>query len=425
MDLIRLYYDSRDIRPYIILRHFLRYLGYYIEEVTERSNTGGQESVADIYIMSNLYMEGQSRRLDIEEDKTIFVLKDGWEADNSLISCVPYRLEITDEDFLFAFIEKLLEIIEKRESRCPSMIRSDPDWKKIVRNIAEAYLKSKLLWAELFTRCFYKQPTLYRNAIVKYKKFIEEIEKHKGNVQNADLLRYALLNAKYEANLISKKNFFEYHFSPDELLQECSSLLESYPGNEELYLLKADIMYELQDRWLGACDEYLVPSVAHCAYVYYKRGRIFRTKLKEPDIARKILEYGIELKGDYYCAWYQLASCYEDMGKFAEAIKAFRHICTILMKKYERHLLSPQELEYFYKAVMKIAVIYKTKLEDYTSAYAYGDLADEIREENAIDGYMEQMWNEDNDNDENKEKLKKIIYETIKEHVNLKLKEIC
>lgn len=55
MEIVRIYYNSIDIQPRLILHHFLRYLGLYVEEVTEGMHSRG-ESLVDIYIVGDEYM---------------------------------------------------------------------------------------------------------------------------------------------------------------------------------------------------------------------------------------------------------------------------------------------------------------------------------------------------------------------------------
>ena len=75
-----------------------------------------------------------------------------------------------------------------------------------------------------------------------------------------------------------------------------------------------------------------------------------------------------------------------------------------------------------YKAAMRIAVVYKTRLGDYVSAYAYNDFAESIRKRNATKGYVEQIWTGPNKIEI--DKAFQIIDDTLKNKFNLKLEEI-
>lgn len=259
-------------------------------------------------------------------------------------------------------------------------------------------------------------------AIDKYKKFISDIETGLSNLGQHDLLEYALVYAKYEINLICKKNLNQYLYSVEGLLTQCEKLISKHAENEELYLLRADIQLELQDRWLWACDDFADPHIAHCAYADYKRGKIFNVYLEEYDSAEHLLTRAVRKKKDYVYAWYQLGSCYEEQAKYQKAIDAFSTILKVLNDKYTRNLLAPMEMEYMYKAAMRIAVVYKTRLGDYVSAYAYNDFAEHIRNKDAMKDYLKQIWN-------GPQKIKdedafRVIDGTLKKKFDLKLEEI-
>ena len=49
MELVRLYYNSMDVRPSVLVRHFVRYLGLYVEENIEKGKMNSH-SLTDIYL---------------------------------------------------------------------------------------------------------------------------------------------------------------------------------------------------------------------------------------------------------------------------------------------------------------------------------------------------------------------------------------
>ena len=57
MDLIRLFFNSIDVEISILLIHFLHYLGFYIEKIEEKGMRSEAESLVDIYIISNAFLE--------------------------------------------------------------------------------------------------------------------------------------------------------------------------------------------------------------------------------------------------------------------------------------------------------------------------------------------------------------------------------
>lgn len=420
MDIIKLYNSDIDIQPSVMLHHFLRYLGFYVEEVVDDSQNDETESIADIYIISNGFMDKREEKAFIaDEEKTILILKDDWNVDEGLIRCVNYDEE-NQKRFLMRFTEKLAELLEEYVGEGLCLLQSDINWREIMQFIAEVYADSELLQASLFTRCFYKQNTLYHMAMRRYGRFTKKIEDSGIAWFSEDFIQYVLLYAKYEVDLICKKNHFENHFDAEDMLQRCDELLEEYSENEELQLLRADILFELQDKWLLACDRYAEPAVGHCAYADYKRGKIFRSYLEEYDNAKLILKRAIRKNRLYYNAWYQLGECYETQGDYTKAIEVFEEIYKILKRKYKQQLLAPMEMEYLYKGVMKIAAIYKTRMTDYTSAAVYNELAMEIRGAHAMDKYIEAVWDGAGD----VPGLIEAIYKATMEHMNIKLEKI-
>lgn len=415
MDVVRIFLNSIDIMPGTLLVHFLRFMGFYVEQNETQNSCVGEESVLDIYLISNDFFENHENTLDdIDLQKSVLVLKDAWYSEDDAVKSIYWNGEMTNEAFLTEFIQLISEqIVECEKAR---LLQSDLKWKEQVIEIAKKYTECKLLESSLVTRCFYKQNEFYNWGIGNYRKFIDVLSTN----NMSDYMRYVTVMAKYEANLISKKNSYEYYYDTKVLLNECNELLERYNENEELHLLRADILYELEDNCLEACRRYGEEEVSHCAYAYLKRAKIVRNYFGEHENAIFLLKESLMIFPEYYQVWYQLGDTYESMGKRKMAIEAFRRVYEVLENKLERQILSPMEWEYIYKSVMRIAMIYKINYGDYISAYDYNDIANSINEESVIDNYIVQMLGEDLSIDN----LRAKIYEAIKEHVNIKLEEI-
>ena len=63
MEVIRLFCSSMDVKPRVLLNHILRYMGFYTEEITETTIPSSMNSLADIFIVSDYYMEGREESL--------------------------------------------------------------------------------------------------------------------------------------------------------------------------------------------------------------------------------------------------------------------------------------------------------------------------------------------------------------------------
>ena len=421
MELIRLYYNSIDVMPSVLIRHFARYIGLYVEENPDQKSIDNH-SLADIYIISDEYVKEQNTFLDVPyEDRTILVMKDGYRTDDTRVKAVYYDDEPIDK-FLRKLFHVICDLIEAHGTESVMMMQRNTDYRTIIDHVIDAYVSNDIMQASLFNRCFYKENSLYEMAIKRYKQFISDIDRGFSEFEHSDLLKYVMTYAKYEINLVCRKNIKKYEYDTKEMMDLCEYLRRKHPGNEELYLLKADIQLELLDRWLWACDDFADAHIAHCAYAYYKRWNIYNYYLKEYDNAKYLLKHAVKKKEDYVYAWYQLGVCYDAQAKYNKAIKAFKKILNILKSKYIQNVLAPMEMEYMYKAAMRIAVVYKTRLGDYVSAYAYNDFAESIRKRNATKGYVEQIWTGPNKIEI--DKAFQIIDDTLKNKFNLKLEEI-
>ena len=79
MDRIKLFYNIVDTKPRVLISHFVRYLGFYVEDIIANNRGSNVESLIDIYIISDAYVDKNSVELDIiDEKKTIMIYMDGW-----------------------------------------------------------------------------------------------------------------------------------------------------------------------------------------------------------------------------------------------------------------------------------------------------------------------------------------------------------
>lgn len=99
MEVIRLFCSSMDVKPRVLLNHILRYMGFYTEEITETTIPSSMNSLADIFIVSDYYMEGREESLDIDTtEKTILICKDGWEIVSPKLHHIIYDVGRTSGD---------------------------------------------------------------------------------------------------------------------------------------------------------------------------------------------------------------------------------------------------------------------------------------------------------------------------------------
>ena len=79
MDFVRMYYNSIEVMPKILISHFLRYMGFYIEEIADGTQPSNKVSSLDVYILSKEYEkqnQGCITISDIEKSIIIWIKDD-------------------------------------------------------------------------------------------------------------------------------------------------------------------------------------------------------------------------------------------------------------------------------------------------------------------------------------------------------------
>lgn len=394
MDLIKMYCDSTNIMPERLLQHFLRNIGFYVEKnVGTISNTEAL-SVADVYIISNAYMEKFGAQIDMEDkEKVIIVCLKEWSEGIFLknIKLVVYR-EDNQKKFLHMFLDALDDIMRWTVSK-KRLIRSVSDWKQIVYQAADAYLDNHILPVSQYAKAVSEQESLYNLAVERYCRYINRLREI-GRTDKRGLIHYILLYNQYELNLVCKVHNYEYEFPIDQLLALCEQLLHDFIYNEELNLLRAEINFELAGDWYRAWDEYLVLPLRNCSYAYYKCSMIYQYYLKEYEKAEYLLKRAAEMNPHFYQAWFELAECYEKRGKNNRAVKKYLKTEKILKNKYKTHQLSPRELQILYLSYVEMSAISKYYLGNSLAALNYRELAEDMIGEVAKIGYLKIVWPE-------------------------------
>ena len=393
MDFVRMYYNSIEVMPKILISHFLRYMGFYIEEITDGTEPSSKESSLDVYIVSEEDVkqnQGGIRINDIEKSIIIWIKDDPAKIENNDQFVIYRPRQNIERQFLNDFLDKYIEIFQKQKSEKPRLLGSVHDMQGTLKTIMKLYLSCEILQCSIYTRCFYEQDGLYWRAFDNYTSFIDEVQKRTGEDCKSDLVKYVKTYAEYELDIICKKNFRKLQYPVKELVHQSYKLVEKYRENEQILILKADIDLELDDFWSGAANEFADTYLVE--YAHYKRGRIIRKYTNMYDLAINYEKWAIRYKKDYFSAWYQIAVCYESQGNYEEAVKAFEQICLILDKKFKKHLLSPIEIEYLYKAVVGIARIENDRLGNIYRAESYRNLAKEVIKEVQNTNYLNEVW---------------------------------
>ena len=413
MSLVRLYYSSMDVKPGALLRYFLRLIGFYVEEISGDTKESDAVSAADVYIISDAYAEYENNNaetIDVpDESKVIAICKDNWYMTDSKSWMITYD-GTGDRKFLRDFLNALGAILCQDERMAGTLVGSVLDcWDEVSVKLANFYLRYKILPMTQYTRCFYRQNDLFLLALSRYRLFIAAIRSMAREHGNPDLLKYTLIYAQYELDLICKRNRYIYYRSPDRLLDLCEGLLLDYEENEQLRLLKADIRCNLQGKWLRAYGEYEKKLLDACAYANYKCGKISKQYAKDYESAIFSLEKAIRHKSDYYKAYYELGECYEETACYHEAAEQYTKVYLALKDKLEKHLLEPIELAYLYRSMVKAAFIKKENEGKGLLAKEYRLLAEQAKKEVDDLTYLKLAWPEAAANEELKGKIREAM----------------
>lgn len=396
MDRIKMYYSNVDTKPLALLRHFVRYLGFYVEDVCDKNaNVSNVESLADIYIISDAFVEDYSTQFDLddaEQVKTIIIYMDGWKCEELQQVCsIVYSPDMDDGDFLREFCRHLLNLLSGRADLSRRLIGSVTNLDVSLNTFIELYTGYHILQMATFRRYFNARHDLFYYACQNYVDFIDEIQRIECR---GDLLDYMFLFACYELDMICKVNSYALYREPATLQGECERLLMEYRNNEQLHILLADIDLRLNGVWKKAGNEYADIRLTDCAYAYLCQGNILQKYVRERKAAMEAYKNALNRKGDYYIAHFKLGECYREQREYIKAVNEYRKVLEILAPRHEKHVLSPVAIMYCYKAAVQLADMFKTVFNFLESSEYYSYYAEEIYEEIKYDKYFRCIWSD-------------------------------
>ena len=396
MDRIRMFYSNLDTKPRILISHFSRYLGFYVEDIAGNTKESDIESLLDIYIVSDAYVKQTSQSLDIKnENKTIVIYLEGWDSEEQKnIHFIRYE-EQCDEEFLQQFWDCMFHILFARMDIFKRLIGSSQFVKETVSRFITLYVDNNILQMSMFTRCSPAHRDMFKTALYKYNNFIEKIGEMNGKASGDDLVKYMRLLALYEIDMICMVNSYRTYMPPMIVQEECETLLRKYGDNEELHIIQADISLHLNGVWNKAGNEFSDVRLTKCAYTYLRRGNIYRNYVRDREAALYEYEIAVEKKEDYFIAWFQMGECLKEQMRYRRAVKAYGKVVEILRGRHNKHELSPLEIEYLFKAVLEIAQICEREFKDLEEAQRCVKLAQFIRKESSSDKYFRIVWDDE------------------------------
>ena len=358
MNVIKLFADGKNsIKEIMALKHILRYLGLYVIENPQLdSKEYDVKSIADIYVVKKNDKKEQYVNNN-NWNKTILISDSQMDFNN-----VPVIIDTSgciSLSFLQTFTDQLLSIIESDINCVNNLIINSNDYRNIVKVIIEAYVKNDMFESSIYIKYFYPNESLYDDISRSYMNYISAVMDIYEKYYTSDLLTYNIIYAMYEMNLACKKNNHSHSY-PDDLISKISDEIRiRFKDNEEAILLSAEVACELKNSWAKAANEYDTIYLEHCSYAHYKRGRILRKYVNDIVGAKEEINKAIEYKPDCYKAWFQYAVCNDDGRNILEAYTALNKVYEILYSNMKDEILSPVELEYLYKAELRLQQLNK------------------------------------------------------------------
>ena len=396
--------------PKVLLNQFFRYMGFYVEEIVGNTKPSDKQSSFDIYVVGDEYWKEKGGSFVIDNiEKAIFIFAQTKQETQEVEEAHIVRYSEDLYTFLKTLIVKMCDIYDSQISLERRLWDNVKNLRETLSYMAEKYLDNGILHATIYARCFYEQERLREMAFDSYRGFIQAMEQYSDDTGN-DYAKYVVNYAKFEFDLICQKNSYELYYPVELIKNECMKLVEKYEGNEQLRIFQADVDWELDDFWSKAANEFGDVRISECAYALYKRGKIIKNYTKDCEIAINFQKWAIRYKEDYYCAWYQMAVCYEELGDYRNAIEALEKICVILNGKLQKHLLSPTDLDYIYKSVSGIVRLYAEEKRDFHKVNEYWKLIKVLEKEVENTGFLYLVWPEISNDLE----LQEIIIETSK-----------
>ena len=420
MNVIKLFADEKNsIKEIMALKHILRYFGLYVIENPQLdSKEYDVKSIADIYVVKKNDNKEQYVN-NYNWSKTILISNESIDYNND-VSVIIDRTGCTSLQFLQEFTDQLLSIIESDIACINNLIIQSDDYRNIIKAIIKVYTENDIFENSIYIKYFYPNELLYQEISKNYTSYIKKLIEIYEEYYNSDLLTYNIIFAMYEMNLACKKNNHA-HIYPDDLISQISDEIKTrFKDNEEAILLSAEVACEFKNSWAKAANEYDTIYLEHCSYAHYKRGRILRKYVNDIVGAKEEINKAIEYKPDCYKAWFQYAVCNDDGRNILEAYTALNKVYEILYNNMKDEILSPVELEYLYKSLLRLRQLNKQYYVLQQLFDNYDKLICEIEDNYGkyIDSYIKNVCSRLSRNGKNylQNEIKKEVYNRLMEY---------
>jgi len=221
--------------------------------------------------------------------------------------------------------------------------------------IDEDYTKTSILCTSGF---ILEKAKLQTFALEKQKDFVEKLkQKYQENKENIHI-KYALINTAYKINKFCRDNEMHQVYSFREIIDVANELKGSILDKLAQMLI---IQTEHNLSFNRGKAYYLVTDTLRNENRFNPSAHQFKgiywASENDYERASGYFKNAIAICPENYIAWYNLGFCFLELNDSEKARSAFMATFKILEEKYKKNILSPMEIEYFYKSTTKIGYI--------------------------------------------------------------------
>lgn len=380
MQIIRLYCHNLDLKPKILLKNFLKYLGFWVEDMSETTLQSRYVSFLDIYIIGELYMQMTDGYINPEQNKSIVILKDGYSLCGNNLDSIFYEETMDDSIFLMELISHFGHFTFYNLPFPFYSILYNLDF---LKEFINSYVGNQILFL-----------TIYENYIpfeigsFYYNRFCSFIEKFKMKEEEKDFLNYLKLESNYRRAKYYQINNHFHAWNSKEVTALLDELTLCYQNQPVLSSLIADIHYYIENSWAKASNEYEINELGNFSYPNYMCAFILAKYVEDYRSALDVANWAIQANSNCIQAYSICASCYGIQGNYQKQKEANEQIISILNEKWYQHKLSPQELIYYYDSIKELSELYCTHFGDLISSQDYENILPSIKKEADDLNYM-------------------------------------
>lgn len=360
-DVVQLFSGDVDIKPKLLLTHYLEYLGFMMHNICFESKYYFENTLVNVVILSKDYYE---LNFEISNYNTIFICKDNYYVENALY-IIDFDDNLSSNDFIEQFSACLIEILEKSSITFENTLLKDvSDVGSTIRIITNQYISDDLFLS------FFTQSFVFDDLFCSILERLSSFSSALSQVESNDLIRYSRLKAEYESHLLTKKLYGVKDQSVASLISNILNMLNKN-NRKQFRFLYASCLLNLKNNWPYACNQYADQSLIWNSSACFERARILADYANDYNSALYFYQWTTELKNDYFEAYFESGKCWYRQNKFDAALIMFEKTLEVLNSKLVKHLLSPIELEYFFDTLQSIIHIYKYAIGDSYMASKY------------------------------------------------------